>query len=154
MELLGLLPKQRSVFVSYRRTESREVAVQLFDELSARLFDVFLDTHGVAPGKEFQDVLWHRLCDCDVLIMLDTTTYFDSRWTAVEFGGALAKGINVMRIGWPGVKASPRSATASSVNLLATDFDSNGLLTQSTIARITEMGIHQAFWRCCRQKLN
>lgn len=98
MEALGLLPKQRRVFVSYRRTESRDAAVQLFDVLSARLFDVFLDTHGVALGEEFQAVLWHRLCDCDVLVMLDTATYFESRWTATEFGRALAKGISVLRV--------------------------------------------------------
>jgi len=41
------LPAQRRVFVSYRRNESRDAAVQLFEELSARQFDVFLDTHSV-----------------------------------------------------------------------------------------------------------
>jgi hypothetical protein len=138
LESLGLLPKQRRVFVSYRRTESRDVAVQLFDELSAKLFDVFLDTHGVAPGDEFQDVLWHRLCDCDVLIMLDTATYFNSRWTAIEFGRALAKGISILRVGWPGIAASPRAATASSIGLAASDFEASGLLKSGAIDDITQ----------------
>ncbi len=137
LESLGLLPKQRRVFVSYRRTESKSVAVQLFDELSAKLFDVFLDTHGVAPGDEFQDVLWHRLCDCDVLIMLDTATYFNSRWTVAEFGRALAKGITILRVGWPGIAASPRAATTSSIDLAATDFEPSGLLKPGTISDIT-----------------
>lgn len=138
LESLGLLPKQRRVFVSYRRTESKSVAVQLFDELSAKLFDVFLDTHGVAPGDEFQDVLWHRLCDCDVLIMLDTATYFNSRWTVAEFGRALAKGITILRVGWPGIAASPRAATASSVDLTATDFEASGLLRTGVINDIIQ----------------
>lgn len=137
LESLGLLPKQRRVFVSYRRAESRDVAVQMFDELSAKLFDVFLDTHGVAPGDEFQDVLWHRLCDCDVLIMLDTATYFNGRWTVAEFGRALAKGITILRVGWPGVAASPRAATTSSIDLAATDFEPSGLLKPGTISDIT-----------------
>mgnify|MGYP003642454729 FL=1 len=70
LECLGLLRQQRRVFVSYRRVESRNVAVQLHDLLSARGFDVFLDTHDIRPGEPFQDVLWHRLCDSDVMVML------------------------------------------------------------------------------------
>ena len=100
LECVGLLPLQRRVFVSYRRGEAREAALQLFDALSARLFDVFLDTHGIAPAEDFQAVLWHRLCDSDVLVMLDTPNYFESRWTSAEFGRALAKGISVLGIGW------------------------------------------------------
>jgi len=49
LECAGLLPRQRRVFVSYRRGEAREAALQLFDAFSARLFDVFLDTHGIPP---------------------------------------------------------------------------------------------------------
>ena len=65
LECCGLLPRQRRVFLSYRRSEARHAAVQLFDELSARVFDVFLDTHGVAPAVDFQTTLWHRLCDSE-----------------------------------------------------------------------------------------
>lgn len=101
LECAGLLPRQRRVFVSYRREEAREAALQLFDAFSARLFDVFLDTHGIPPAEDFQTMLWHRLCDSDVLVMLDTPGYFESRWTSAEFGRALAKGISVLRIGWP-----------------------------------------------------
>jgi hypothetical protein len=138
MEALGLLPRQRRVFVSYRRAESREVAIQLFDSLSSKLFDVFLDTHGVAPGDDFQSVLWHRLCDCDVLVMLDTPTYFESRWTAAEFGRALAKGISVLRIAWPGVNVSPRTATAHSIDLAPGDFTSVDLLSDAAIDLIQQ----------------
>lgn len=137
LECVGLLPRQRRVFVSYRRTESREAALQLFDELSARLFDVFLDTHGIAPGEDFQAMLWHRLCDSDVLIMLDTTTYFESRWTSTEFGRALAKNIQVLRVGWPSVNPSPRTSTASRIDLAANEIDMNtGLLAEGAIERI------------------
>ena len=60
LECVGLLRRQRRIFVSYRRVESRTAALQLHDLLIARGFDVFLDTHDIRPGDPFQDVLWHR----------------------------------------------------------------------------------------------
>jgi hypothetical protein len=101
LECVGLLRRQRRVFVSYRRTESRAAALQLHDLLTARGFDVFLDTHDIRPGDPFQDVLWHRLVDSDVMVMLDTPTYFNSRWTRQEIGRARAKDIQVLRVIWP-----------------------------------------------------
>lgn len=101
LECVGLLRRQRRVFVSYRRVESRAAALQLHDLLTARGFDVFLDTHDIRPGDPFQDVLWHRLVDADVMVMLDTPTYFDSRWTRQEIGRARAKEIQVLRVIWP-----------------------------------------------------
>jgi TIR domain len=101
LECVGLLRSQRRVFVSYRRVESRNAAVQLHDLLSGRGFDVFLDTHDIRPGEPFQDVLWHRLCDSDVMVMLDTPTYFESKWTRQELGRARAKEIHVLRVVWP-----------------------------------------------------
>lgn len=137
LECVGLLPRQRRVFVSYRRDDAREAALQLFNSLSARVFDVFLDTHGIAPGEDFQAVLWHRLCDSDVLIMLDTPGYFESRWTNAEYGRALAKGISVLRVGWPSVNPSPRTATASRVDLTANEVDiATGHLSGEAIDRI------------------
>lgn len=118
LECAGLLPRQRRVFVSYRRDEARQAALQLFDAFSARLFDVFLDTHGIAPAEDFQAMLWHRLCDSDVLVMLDTPNYFGSRWTSAEFGRALAKGISVLRVGWPDSTPSIRTGTASRAELV------------------------------------
>lgn len=137
LECVGLLPRQRRVFVSYRRTEAREAALQLFEAFSAKLFDVFLDTHGIAPAEDFQTMLWHRLCDSDVLVMLDTPGYFDSRWTSAEFGRALAKGISVLRVGWPDVSPSIRTATASRAELLPEEVDSaTGKLADEAIERI------------------
>jgi hypothetical protein len=101
LECVGLLRKQRRVFISYRRTESRSTAMQLHDLLTSRGFDVFLDTHDIRPGEPFQDALWNRLCDSDVMVMLDTPTYFESKWTRQEIGRARAKEIQVLRVIWP-----------------------------------------------------
>jgi len=137
LECAGLLPRQRRVFLSYRRDEARQAALQLFDAFSARLFDVFLDTHGIAPAEDFQTMLWHRLCDSDVLVMLDTPNYFESRWTSAEFGRALAKNIAVLRVAWPDSTPSVRTATASRAELLYTEVDTaTGRLADATIERI------------------
>jgi hypothetical protein len=128
LECVGLLRKQRRLFVSYRRTESRNAAMQLHDVLTSRGFDVFLDTHDVRPGEPFQDVLWNRLCDSDVLIMLDTPTYFESKWTRQELGRARAKGIHILRLVWPGHVPSRQTEFAETIYLDNEQVRETGLL--------------------------
>ena len=123
LECVGLLRRQRRVFVSYRRVESRAAALQLHDLLTSRGFDVFLDTHDIRPGDPFQDVLWHRLCDSDVMVMLDTPTYFDSRWTRQEIGRARAKEIHVLRVVWPEHRPSKLTDLAETIYLERADLE-------------------------------
>lgn len=144
LETLGLLPRQRRVFLSYRQVESREAALQLFEALSARHFEVFLDTHSIPPGEEFQEVLWHRLSDCDALVMLDTAGYFDSRWTRMEFGKALAKSLVPVRLGWPRVKASERTLSGESIQFEDADFEAGGQLLRSEAIERASMAIERA----------
>lgn len=125
LECVGLLRRQRRVFVSYRRTESREAALQMHDLLTSRGFDVFLDTHDIRPGDPFQDVLWHRLCDSDVLVMLDTPTYFESRWTREEIGRARAKEIHVLRVVWPDHEPNKMTDLAETVYLTKEDLEND-----------------------------
>lgn len=138
LHLLGLLRSQRQVFISYRRDEATEAALQLFNEFSAHHFRVFLDTHGVPPTEDFQAILWHELSDTDVVVMLDTATYFDSRWTSVEFRRAQAKGITILRIGWPGVKASLRTNLLKSISLSASDILANDKLDAAKLEEIID----------------
>jgi TIR domain len=136
LECLGLLRRQRKVFISYRREEATPAALQLFAALSARGYDVFVDTHGVQTAVDFQETLWHRLCDVDVVIMLDTKSYFDSRWTSEEFGKALAKNIGVLRVQWPDSSPDPRTQTCSRVELIPSEIGVTGLLDATAIDRI------------------
>lgn len=135
LQCLGLLPPQRRVFLSYRRDDSREVALQLFEALSARQFDVFLDTHSVSAAVDFQEMLWHRLCDSDVVVMLDTPGYFDSRWTTKEWGRATAKHISILQVIWPGHVQSRYSRLATPMQLESTDF-SGSRLTEEFVGRL------------------
>jgi hypothetical protein len=137
LECVGLLRRQRRVFVSYRRVESRAAALQLHDFLTARGFDVFLDTHDIRPGDPFQDVLWHRLCDSDVMVMLDTPTYFDSKWTRQEIGRARAKDIHVLRVVWPEYMPSKLTDMAETIYLDREELEGpDGPLIDRTINQI------------------
>jgi hypothetical protein len=136
LECLGLLRVQRKVFLSYRRIESQDAAIQLHESLSARQFDVFLDTHDVRPAEDFQEQLWHRLSDCDVLVMLDTPGYFASRWTAEEFGRAEAKFLAILRVGWPGHPVSRMLHLGEDLQLAVGEVDSKGRLAAAAIQRV------------------
>jgi hypothetical protein len=123
LECVGLMAQQRKVFLSYCRDELSEVGTQLFEALSARHFEVYLDNDDYAADRQFSCQLWHRLCDSDVLLMLNTPTYFERRWTNAEFGRALAKGVSVLRVNWPESAPSSRASTASLMQLLGMDLD-------------------------------
>lgn len=139
LECLGLLRRQRRVFLSYRRNEARAAALQLFDILSARGYEVFLDTHGVARAVDFQEALWHKLCDVDVMIMLETPSYFQGRWTREEFGRALAKNIGVLRVQWPDTTPSTETQTCSRVEIVPDEVDTGtGALKPATLDRIAD----------------
>lgn len=135
LQCLGLLHSQRRIFISYRRTESRDVAVQLFEKLASRNFDVFLDTHSVGVAVDFQSALWHRLCDSDVLLMLDTPGFFESRWATVEWGRATDKSIAILQVLWPNHTASRLSTLATPMPLKHEDFEGS-LLTEKVVDEI------------------
>jgi len=62
------------------------------------------------------------------------------RWTSAEYGRALAKGVSVLRIGWPDCTPSPRTATAHSLALTHGEINSStGELCGDVITRICQM---------------
>lgn len=136
LETLGLMPTKRRIFLSYRRAEAREVALQLHDALRERQFNVFLDTHEIRYGGRFQDALWHQLSDCDVLLMLDTTGYFGSRWTEEEFGRAGNMRLGILRVGFPNVAPAPVTTLTKTVSLAAADLGLDGRLSDDAVDRI------------------
>jgi hypothetical protein len=101
LESFELLRSTRKVFISYKRQESTSVAIQLFEALESHNFDVFLDTHSVGKGQPFQDELWHRMTDCDVIVLLNTPDFLNSHWCKEEFAEAGAKQIGIVQLVWP-----------------------------------------------------
>ena len=101
LETLRLLRKTRKVFISYRRAESAAVADQLFDVLTRRNFDVFLDSYVIRGGDNFQEELFHRMSDCDVVVQLHTMDFKNSKWCRAEVEMANMKQIGLVEIIWP-----------------------------------------------------
>ena len=117
LENFRLLRPDRRLFISYKRDDSRRIANQLYEALDMRGFDVFLDVNGVPPGKDFQSVLWHRLADSDVVVLLDTPHFFESRWTEQELARANATNVQILHVLWPNRTPPAGSALSSFINL-------------------------------------
>lgn len=101
LENLSLLRTSRRLFISYRQAETAHIAVQLYGDLDAHGFDVFLDVHSIRPGEPFEEVLWHRLADTDVIVLLDSPDFLKSRWTVEELAQANTANIQILKIVWP-----------------------------------------------------
>jgi hypothetical protein len=123
LEGFGLLREKRRLFISYRRVESSGVATQLYEALDAAGFDVFLDTYGVVrPGEPFQEILWHRLADTDVAVLLDTPGFLASRWTEEELARANTSNIQILQLLWPDQTEGATAAFSTFHSLTESDF--------------------------------
>lgn len=143
MEELGLIKKQRLVFISYRREDSVGVAQQLDRALDARLFQVFLDTHSIRRGALFQDVIGDRMSDADLMIFLDTPGALSSRWVAEELSIAHNLGLGVFHITWPEHKPYRELELSKRYSLTLDSFRDgrakpghNAMLTDETVGTI------------------
>lgn len=122
LEGFRLLRKTRRVFISYKRDEASAVALQLFEALEKNGFDVFLDTHRIRPADNFQDELFHRMADCDMVIILHTKNFFESKWTKEEFDKANSMSIGIVQIVWPKVKINKSAELFIPYKLKVKDF--------------------------------
>lgn len=123
LEGFGLLREKRRLFISYRRVETSGIAAQLYEALDAAGFDVFLDTHGVLrPGEPFQEVLWHRLADTDVAVLLDSPGFLASRWTEEELARANNSNIQLLQVLWPGQTEGGTASFSTFHPLAETDY--------------------------------
>lgn len=122
LENLKLLRSERRLFISYRRAESQSVAIQLYEHLDSAGFDVFLDTRGVPYATDFQSILWHRMADSDVVVLLDTPNFRASRWTREELSRANSTNIQILHLLWPRVLPDASSAFSEFFPLQRSDF--------------------------------
>ena len=137
LEGFGLLRERRRLFISYRRVETSGVAGQLYEFLDAAGFDVFLDTHGILrPGEPFQEILWHRLADTDVALLLDSPGFLASRWTEEELARANTSNIQILQVLWHGQVEGAAAAFSLFHPLSTADFD--GATTLGPSARVLD----------------
>lgn len=135
LENLSLLRRSRRLFISYLRKESTPAAHQLRVAFDDAGYDAFLDTSSVPKGDDFQAVLWHRLLDSDVMVVLDTENFLESRWTVKELAEASAMAVGLLRVVWPGVKPVRGAELAEHLYLSAEDLD-GGELTAEAAGRV------------------
>ena len=140
MEGLSLLRRSRRLFISYRRSETQGAAIQLYESLDHCGFDVFLDTVSIRPGEPFQDVLWHRLADTDVIVLLDSPGFLASRWTTAELARANSTNIQVLQLVWPGNKLEANAAFSRAIMLNSSDFEK---ATTGADGRLTDVIVQQ-----------
>jgi TIR domain len=122
LEILGLLRKRRRLFISYKRSESAEVAQQLYHALDERSFDVFLDTLSVRSADDFQEQLWHRMTDSDVVVLLYTQSTLASGWVEQEIERATGMKVTVLQLIWPGVTRDRKTELFEAHYLTSNDF--------------------------------
>lgn len=88
------------VFISYSHKETREIALQVYEELLKHHYEPFLDTHSLTLACVFQQNLLHHLTDCDVMILLDSGENRKSVWCEEEVIAAQRAGIGVLHLEW------------------------------------------------------
>jgi len=122
-EVFRLLRKERGIFISYRRKGSQPLANLLYEELDKRGFDVFIDIRSVPPAVDFQEELWHRMSDVDVIVLIDTPGFREGRWTKAELAQANSLGIQTLHLLWPGQEEDSAFAFSRFMKLRAADFN-------------------------------
>ena len=101
LEGFSLLKNNRKIFISYKRNESTNVAIQLYENLEKHGFDVFLDTHSIRKSEPFQDELWHQMADSEIVIILNTSDFLGSYWTKQELATASQLLLGIVIVSWP-----------------------------------------------------
>ncbi|MFZ4263798.1 toll/interleukin-1 receptor domain-containing protein [Sphingobacterium sp. HJSM2_6] len=146
LEGFELLRKNRKLFISYKRAESSNIAIQLYEFLERNNFDVFIDTHSIDKGDEFQEELWHRMTDCDLILMLNTKEFLKSDWCKQELDKAHLKRIGIVHLLWPDCDFEDFSHLGYSKKLNAKDFDkplfsdlTKGRLKESVLSEILNL---------------
>ena len=122
LESFGKLRQSRKVFISYKREDASSVAIQLYETLESNNFDVFLDTYSIRAGELFQEELWHRMTDSDVIVMLNTKNFMKSHWCKEEFAEANAKQIGIVQVVWPQQRIENTAAISTPIYLKGNDF--------------------------------
>lgn len=146
LEGFELLRKNRKLFISYKRSESSNIAIQLYELLERHNFDVFIDTHSIDKGEEFQEELWHRMTDCDLILMLNTKDFLKSDWCKQELDKAHIKRIGIVHLLWPDCDFEDFAHLAFSKKLQNSHFDkplfsdlTKGRLKAEVLSEILEL---------------
>ena len=122
------------IFINYRRDDSRGLAGRLADNLR-RAFGsraVFMDVDGMKPGLDFVKQLDAQVSQCDVVLAVIGTNWFDARddkgqrrfdsehdYVRIELASALKRDIPVIPVLVDGATLPPEEALPDDLKSLA-----------------------------------
>lgn len=121
--------RHRTIFISYRRSDSQDVAGRIYDALvyAFGTESVFKDVDAIRPGEDFRVAINSFLNQCDVVLVLIGGSWVDARspngsrrlddpgdFVRIEIETALRRNISVIPVlvqnaRMPSKKALPRS---------------------------------------------
>ncbi|WP_179412650.1 toll/interleukin-1 receptor domain-containing protein [Mucilaginibacter sp. E4BP6] len=98
--LTGISDIEQRIFISYRRSDASEFAIQLFNRLGQEGFEVFLDRFSINPGVNFQTRLYQELADKAMVLFVETPEYMESGWVQkeIDFAKKYRLGLYVVNI--------------------------------------------------------
>ena len=141
LEHLGLIERDRKLFLSYRQLETAPLAIQLRRALSERRYDVFLDRFSVPPGVDFQVRLDRELADKAFVLLLESRDATGSEWIQHEVAYALSHHISVLALAMPDADPQGLFAVvddAFRLRLVNADFSPDMELEHDVLTRILE----------------
>jgi TIR domain len=103
LEILGIIEKERRAFISYRRHDAMNVAIQLYHALTERRFRVFLDQFQTNPSENIQDQIAESLEDMAFVLLLQSPDMYNSKWVDVEITHALKAHLPIVVLRWSNV---------------------------------------------------
>ena len=150
--MLGIVETERKVFISYRQSQTSELAVQLHTALAQRRFDVFLDRFSIKPGADFQRRLEEDLGDKAFMLLLESSDLHKSSWVRHEIAYAHAHRIEILALTHPHCRMPMKSIDeAFRWRLSQKKFSSKGILSAQALQETLEQ-IELAHARALRRR--
>jgi hypothetical protein len=128
------VPSRRSIFLSYRRQETRHLAGRLADQLFRQFGEgyVFMDVDSIEPGRDFGEAIERAVNECAVLLALIGPTWASvvdahgrrrlddpDDLVVLELRAALARAIPVIPVLVDGARAPTRDDLPPTLGALA-----------------------------------
>lgn len=97
----------RKIFISYRRTDSADFTVALYNQLREHFAEanIFKDINAIQPGQQFAHVLEDALDNCAVVLVVIGPTWISNSgqrlfeehdWVRQEIASAIARNLRVI----------------------------------------------------------
>lgn len=140
MRLFHIDLQERKVFLSYKRSDSKEIAFQLYQKLLVKGYHVFLDILSLDGGLPFQNHLHEHLNQSNLVILLDSPNARASEWIKEELRHMEQQGHGIVQILWPSSNSNRPYLICSRHELQDIDFQthSKNFVSDECLERICD----------------